>query len=649
MDARVTPVKHRPIFVMAGAVIVVGSLYFGRELFIPLALAILFSLVLSPGVSFLERKARLGSTLSVLLVVGTFLGTIVGATWLVGAQAAHLVDELPKYRETLVEKARGISSSFHSTFGRASEAVEKIAEEASKTSKGMKSGGDGADGAGADESGTPRQSGEEGSQHEQSGVPSEDGDASVESSGPEEKPVRVEVVSSQFDVVSTLGAYLGPVMHPLATLSAALVLLMFFLYNRDDLRDRIIRLCGQASVPVTIDALGDCARRVRRFLMAQACANGIIGVFIGVGLHFMGLPNAALWGLIAAVARFLPYIGTFIAAALPFALAVAQFDGWQVPILVVSWCIFVDILSANTLEPWLYGARTGLAPTAILFAFMFWTWLWGGFGLFLATPITVCLVVMGKHIPAMGWIYLLLTDDPVLEPAARFYQRLLGRNEASALDVAEAYAKESGAIEMLDDVVLPGLAQVKADHQTGVVDDDRIAFSTKVVEKLLERRSAESEQESMVPATMTVALVPGPGGFDRLLKPIIEEAAEIRGIQLDVQLITGLTSEIASGVDSMSPSIVVFGAIEPQSLSRFRYVLKRLRSRNSKLKIVLLSYSGSRAGARMARRLAMEMSQANVYSLAMLASDLRRDRVADQVLGSALEAAASGSGAVIPV
>lgn len=618
MEAARHQTANRNITRLAGIGIVVAFLYFGREILIPLAMATFFCLVLAPFANILENKLRIRRAIGVFLVACAFLALIGGTTWLVGSQAGRLVDDLPRYRDTLLSKTREIAESFQGTFGVASKAVKQSTKEANDSAE-----------ASASQRAAQDVVGDHGSINDINRPAAADSgngtvDIDSEKSGEQEDPVKVEVVSTSFDVLSVAGTFLGTVVHPLATIGASAILLIFFLYYRDDLRDRVVRLFGQARISVTSAALDDCARRIKRFLLAQICANGLIGLFIGVGLHFMGLPNAALWGLIAAVARFLPYIGTFAAAVLPFAVAVAQFDGWLIPIMVIAWSVLVDVLSANVLEPWLYGARTGVAPTAILLSFMFWVWLWGGFGLFLATPITVCLVVIGKHIPAYESIYVLLSDEPVLAPATRFYQRLLGRKSVTAVQVAEKFAREHGRVAMLDQVVLPGLAQIESDHHVGVVDQDRVDFVRNSVKSMIATPPIEASDDIAKSREQWVmGLVTGNGGFDSLLSDAIVEAGKVYDVRIEVDVIQGPASEVLTRVQALKPDLVVFGAFEPRSTGRFQHVLKQLQKKCPKLRVELLIYPGSKAGIRLVRRCLFDMKRNQNTSLARLIESIR--------------------------
>lgn len=592
--------------------IVVAMLRFGREILIPVALAGFLCLVLSPAANFLERRLKTGRIASVLIVLFLFFSAISGLTWMIGAQTAGLVSGIPKYHTTLVAKVQSFTESVQSVFGKATAAMERIKKEAAPK-KHERSVAEGADGPPL----LATEGGEPGGMELNAGII----EAEVMK---EEEPVKVEVVSSDFDMVSVLGTFLWPAVNPLITITASAMLLLFFLLNRHELRDRLVRLSGRAQVPLTTAALDDCAIRVRRFLLAQMYANGLLGFMIGAGLYALGLPNAALWGFIAAVARFLPYVGTFIAAVLPFTLAVAHFEGWTIPLLVISWCLVVDIISANVFEPWFYGTRTGLSPLAILLAFMFWTWLWGGFGLFLATPITVCLVVFGKHVPTYEGVYLLLSDEAVLEPSTVFYQRLLTRDTAVAIQVAKDHEKLHGRLSMLDDMVLPGLAQIVADRNAEMIDGERMTTIRRCVGEIVQTEPGDQPEDGQV----RVLVVGIDAENDAVIRDSLQDAAAASELSIHVQLVQGLSSEIVAEVQAQDPNYVVLGTLEPRSIDRLRYTYKRLRQECRNLRIRVLGYPGTKYGSRLIRRLSIEVSGQEAHSLKALVDEWNRQQPA---------------------
>jgi hypothetical protein len=280
-----------------------------------------------------------------------------------------------------------------------------------------------------------------------------------------------------------LGTYLGTLLGPLGTAGIVIVFVIFMLIGREDLRDRIIRLVGEGQLNITTQALDDAATRISRYLVAQAIVNGSYGAAISLGLWLIGVtladgwfPSFVLWGLLCALLRFIPYIGPWIAAAFPLILSLAVYPGYSVFFAVAGMFIIVELLSNNFMEPWLYGSSTGMSAVAVLVAAVFWTWLWGPIGLLLSTPLTVCIVVVGKYVPQFRFFDILLGDQPVLSPAERIYQRLLAMDAEEAADVAEEQLESSSLEAVYDQVLLPALAMAEQDRHADQLDDRRGLF-----------------------------------------------------------------------------------------------------------------------------------------------------------------------------
>ena len=255
------------------------------------------------------------------------------------------------------------------------------------------------------------------------------------------------------EVIQTI---VGPLLAPLATAGLVVIFVIFVLLEREDLRDRFIKLAGAGDLQKSTQAINDAAARVSRYLLMQLVVNLTYGIPIGIALYFIGVPNAVLWGLLAAVLRFVPYLGPFLAALFPIALAIAVDPGWTMLFWVVGLFLMAELVSNNVIEPWLYGSSTGLSSLAIIMAAIFWTTLWGPVGLFLATPLTVCLVVIGRYVPQLEFLGVLLGSDPVLAPEERLYQRLLAGNLEEAVEMAEDYVDEHSSREFYDNVGHPG-------------------------------------------------------------------------------------------------------------------------------------------------------------------------------------------------
>jgi hypothetical protein len=335
---------------------------------------------------------------------------------------------------------------------------------------------------------------------------------------------------------------------------------------------------------VTTAALADAGSRVGRFLFAQTIANTVIGVAIAGGLYFMGIPNAALWGLLAAILRFIPFLGPVIAGIFPTLIAAATQDSWVVPLMVIGWSTLMDVLSANFLEPFLYGAQTGISAIGILFAFVFWAWLWGSIGLLLAAPLTVCLLSMGRHIPGLEFFNTLLGNEPVSGPAIRLYQRLLTKDKREAQQIVERYARTTPLVEVFDDILVPAAARIQADIHAGFVIEPRITAAREILRELTAQAAKLAAKDAPPPAdsplvsdgTIAVAL-PDCGNFDDLAMPMLATASRLALDQFLVMPCDALAAEVAAAVQEAEPRVVVFLTVEPRRVDRVLLIWKRLQ------------------------------------------------------------------------
>ena len=251
------------------------------------------------------------------------------------------------------------------------------------------------------------------------------------------------------------------------------LLVIFMLLRREDLRRRLIRLIGKGHISATTHAMEDAGARVFRYLLMQLVVNVSYGIPVAIGLYFIGVPNAVLWGAFAAVLRFIPYIGPWIGAAIPIALSLAVSPSWTMPLLTIGLFVVLELLSNNLMEPWLYSSSTGVTPIALIVAAVFWTWLWGPVGLILSTPLTVCLVVIGRNVPRLSFLSVVLSDEEALTPAEDFYHRLLTINEQDELEFVEAYLKANSVSALYDSVFIPVIISTETDHRLELLDDEQ--------------------------------------------------------------------------------------------------------------------------------------------------------------------------------
>ncbi|MEY9469601.1 putative PurR-regulated permease PerM [Bradyrhizobium yuanmingense] len=406
-----------------GIVLAIGALYLGREIFVPFALAILLSFVLTPLVNWL-RRWKVPRIAAVLIAVSIAFIVVAGIALVVGRQLVQLASNLPNYQTTITEKIRSLQSS--APGGGVVDAVTTTMQD-----------------LGREISGDEKKSAAASSR--------------LATGSESREPVTVRVEPPQPRPLELIRSVIGPLLAPLATSGLVVIFVIFVLLEREDLRDRFIKLAGAGDLQKSTQAINDAASRVSRYLLMQLVVNLTYGVPIGVALYFVGVPNAILWGLLAAVLRFIPYLGPFLAAIFPVALAIAVDPGWTMLFWVVGLFVTAELVSNNVVEPWLYGSSTGLSSLAIIIAAIFWTMLWGPVGLFLATPLTVCLVVMGRYVPQLEFLGVLLGSDPVLAPEEQLYQRLLAGNLEEAVEFAENYVDECSSRELYDNVGIPAL------------------------------------------------------------------------------------------------------------------------------------------------------------------------------------------------
>jgi predicted PurR-regulated permease PerM len=441
--ARTAAASPRTSEALITTIVVVGILYFARGIFEPLAMAVLLSFVLHPAVAIL-RRLRLGRAISVIAVIffAAVLVAILG--FVLARQLTDLADSLPRYEETLKHKINFLQGAGgQGVIDRATGAIEELGREISKSPQ------------------------------------------NPDSAQKSDKPIAVEIRQPQ-PLLDRYQSVFRVVSEPLATAGIVLVFLIFIMLQREDLRDRIIRLTGPRDVQRTTAAMNDASRRLSRYFVIQTIVNSAFGCVIGVGLWLIGVPNPILWGFVAAVMRFVPFIGSYIAAAMPLALAAGAEPGWSTFLWTLALYVVGETAVGQVVEPLLYGQSTGLSPLAVIVAASFWAWLWGPVGLIMAIPLTACLVVLAAHVERFEFLYVLLNDAPALSPSERFYQRVLSGNAHEASRDAEQYLKTNSLCLYYDEVALPGLALASQDLERGALERDRLSEIADTVSEIVE-------------------------------------------------------------------------------------------------------------------------------------------------------------------
>jgi len=511
-----------------GLLVAAAILYLARDVLIPLALAILLSFLLAPLVRRLEhwKLGRLTSTLIAVVIGFAFIG---GIGLVAARQALSLAGKLPEYRENIREKIHALRAPNDGTLGKAAEAIKQLESDA------------------APGAATPL-------------------------------PV-TETAPSAF---AALAEMVGPFVKPIGTALAVVVFTILLLLNRENMRERLIGLIGPRQINVTTQAMGEASYRVSRYLYMQLVVNMMFGIPFGIALYFIGVPNAMLWGLLGTLLRFVPYAGVWIAAALPTLLGFAIFDGWSEVMWIVGVFVVLELILVNAVEPWLYGRSAGLSAIAIIAAALFWTWLWGPVGLLLAVPLTVCIAVMGRYIPEMGWLNVLLGVEPVLTPEARFYQRLIARDQEEAGEIAEKYAEEHGNVALFENILVPALSLAESDRHRGALDEEQSRFAFETTRQIAEELRTE-EEARVDDACRHVCIVPAH-----------DQADDVAGAML-ARLIPGaqrfpagsLAAETIDKVDEQGCRIVCISAVPPRAASHAAYLVRRLKQRFPSKRIVV--------------------------------------------------------------
>ena len=567
----VAPPASSPILTAGGIVLAIGALYFGRDIFIPFALAVLLSFALTPLVTWL-RRLKLPRIAAALVAVTLAFILIVGIAYVVGRQLVQLADNLPTYQTTISQKIRSLQQS--APGGGVVERVTSTIEDLGKEISG--------------EDKKP--------QAPQSGL----GTAPAA-----QEPITVRLESPQAKPLEIIQTIVGPLLAPLATAGLVVIFVIFVLLEREDLRDRFIKLAGAGDLQKSTQAINDAAARVSRYLLMQLVVNLTYGIPIGIALYFIGVPNAVLWGLLAAVLRFVPYLGPFLAALFPIALAIAVDPGWTMLFWVVGLFLAAELISNNVIEPWLYGSSTGLSSLAIIMAAIFWTTLWGPVGLFLATPLTVCLVVIGRYVPQLEFLGILLGSDPVLAPEERLYQRLLAGNLEEAVEIAEDYVDECSSRQFYDSVAIPALRLAENDRQRSTTDTNyrRLVAETAIcvvreIEDHVREKAASADQpdegrsESAKEARpSSVLCLAGRTELDRAAAEMMAQVLDERGIGARVMPPIAVSQGALGQLDLQGVDVVCLSYLHPQPQVYARYICRRLRRRAPHLKLVVCCWN----------------------------------------------------------
>jgi predicted PurR-regulated permease PerM len=556
------------LLAVAVAVVVIATLYLARVVLVPFALAMLFSFLLTPAVTWLERM-RFPRALAVSFVVVVFVAAMGSVGWTVADQLVDVTNQLPNYKANIKNKIESLRSPTGQILNKATDAVVEFSQELAAASAGDLT---------AAKPGAPAS-------------PS--------------APLSVQLVSPPTNWLE----YAGRVLGPIGTAGIAIVFTIFMLMRREDLRDRFIRLAGRGRLGLMTQALDDAAHRVSRYVFLQFVVNSCYGLVVGIALHFIGIPHALLWGVGAGILRFLPYIGPPIGATLPILLSLAVFDGWTRALITIGLFVVIELTVSNFVEPNLYGAQTGISALAVLMAAFFWTLLWGPIGLVVSTPLTVCLVVMSRHVPHLGFLHVILGDEPALSPEAGFYQRLLAMDRNEAKEVLKRYRENKPLDDLYDSVLIPALSLAEQDHHRNEIDEATETFVCQSIKEFVEDINDRHHEQRELDAkdadeTASGDASPSPpqkraanrAGYVVCI-PVGDGADEIIGTMLAHLLVRagyrtrllaiGTSVEMLAQVSEEKPDVVCLSALPPFAMGHARVLYQRLRAQSPDLKIVI--------------------------------------------------------------
>jgi len=549
------------------AVLAITVLYLAKILLLPLGFAVLFTFLLTPVVAFLERL-RLPRPIAALCVIVAFTTLLLVATWTLFTQFVAIANVLPTYGGNISQKMQALHSPSNSAYSRAQREIQKITEEL-----GI-----------ANSTGAIPPPGQT--------------DTGPVGASPEH-PMHVREVGRPTGRLDQLGG----IVEPLATAMLAVVFTFFVVLQREDLRNRLIRLTGDCNLSLMTQAMNDASRRISRYFRLQVTVNVAYGVLVCVALYLIGLPHAFLFAVLAIVCRFVPYIGAPIAALTPTLLSLAVFSGWGPSAEIFGVFVVLEIVTANYVEPHVYGKHTGLSSLAVLIAAAFWTLIWGPVGLILSVPLTVCLVVIGSHVPSLGFLAVLLGDQPVIPPYTSFFQRMLAHDKREAVNILESSFKNESLAAAYDSILIPALTLVEMERQKGDLEESTVRFirssTSEMVDELGFRALEENHEQPRDPSDSpdptnaaavrsptNILVIPVRDGSDDLISTMLAQVLDQAGFHatsIPVQRI----DETVSTVIHERPDIVFLSGMPPVAMARAHRIFRSLRSATPALKIIM--------------------------------------------------------------
>lgn len=560
---------------LLGLILAIAVLYFARDLLIPLAFALLLAFLLSPIVKRLEGwRIPRAAAASLVLIVACALLAVVG--WLAMTQMMELGGRL-------LDDTQNVQRKIAAQQGKSSSLNDAISDLEDL-----------------------------GAQINNSKLPGA------------QSPLKVEIVT-QHNVMQAIRDYAGRVLGPLGTAGLILVFTLFMLIDRENLRNRLLRLMGEQKLQATTKAMDDVGRRVSRYVLLQFVVNAGFGAVIALGLWLLGVPSPLLWGALGLMLRFLPYIGPVIAALLPFAVAVAESDGWRTPLSVLALFGVTEAIVSNILEPMLYGVHTGLSAVALLVSAVFWTVVWGPVGLVLSTPLTVCLSVLGKHSPQFEFLSVVLGDEPVLTPDVIFYQRLLALDQQGAMNVLESLGKNKPLMTVFDRIVIPALAIAERDRQTGQLDAKREDFILQSINEFVtELTDADAAASAAGEIKRTrVFCIPARDAADEIAAAMCAYFLTQEGFPAVAFPVMDSPGKMMASVGCQTEDVVCISAVPPFAAGNARKIARSIEEEANSPTLIAGLWSFERPSEARMQRLAKSLSASVATSLAEAVAQVR--------------------------
>ncbi len=528
-----TPRRARPAFYwLATVVLIVVVLARAEAILVPLALAVVVAFALSPTVTRLERVLRRGGAVAVVVLVS--LGVVAGVGYLLERQLVDLSSQMTKYSDSIHRKVLSLQGSASTGLAGFSKSVDRVVHDLDQR-------------VAADEGARP-----------------------------------VRLVPAATPVMERVETALTPVIAPVARALVVLVLVIFFLFKREDLRDRVIRLMGRGNLTLTTRALDEAGDRISRFLTHQSAINAGVGLVVGVGLFLIGIPYAPLWGFLAAILRFVPVAGILMAMVMPAALAFAQFPGWGPLMATLGLFLGLDILAGYVVEPVVIGSKTGVSSMAMVVSAIFWSWLWGPVGLVLSTPLTVCLAVLGKHVSRLSYLEVLLGDEPALGDDLMLYQRLLSGDEDEAHEILDRRFRTMPRGRVFDEVVVPALLLAEAARARNEISDADHQHVLRAIRLLVAAVPAAASHDEVSPLPRRIVGVSARTMTDETIWEMWGQLFESQKVEVESVGSAYLSSDISSA------DLVCVNSIPPGGLAQARYICRRLRAKLPKAAILVI-------------------------------------------------------------